>query len=205
MEYIPQDGNALAVLYGLTEGKRTERVLETMKKQLWSPYGSSILSIEKRDTLVDSKAISPMMCTHEAEARFLHGDADGGIELIRRCWGTMIQKGAETFWEYTYNNATSCWPHTCHGWSAGCSYLLSAYVLGVRPEHPGYEVVRFEPYGGLKEFSGVVPTTKGLIAVQCRTVSGKKQYEIAIPKGMKLKKVLPEQSSLIVTEYEKEE
>ena len=205
INYIPQDGNALAVLYGIADEERTKRILETLKKEHWSTYGSAILNIEKPDTLVDSKAISPMMCTHEAEAHFLNGDADGGLELIRRCWGTMITKGAKTFWEYTYNNETDCWPHTCHGWSAGCTYLLSAYVLGIRPETPGYEVVRFEPYNGLEEYSGVIPTVKGLIAVKCKTVSGKKQYEVAIPKGTKLKNVLPEQSSLIVTEYEKEE
>lgn len=204
-EYIPQDGNALATLYGIADEKRTKRVFESMKKELWSPYGSTILSIEKPDTLVDKKAISPMMCTHEAEARFLHGDADGGLELIRRCWGGMLQKGAETFWEYTYNHETWCWPHTCHGWSSGCTYLLSAYVLGIRPETPGYDVVHFEPYDGLEEYSGVIPTVKGLIAVRCATVSGKKQYELAIPKGTKLKQVLPKEASLIVTEYEKEE
>ena len=205
MEYIPQDGNALAVLYGIADKERTKRALETMKKELWSPYGSTILSIEKPDTLVDAKAISPMMCTHEAEARFLHGDADGGLELIRRCWGTMLRKGAETFWEYTYNHETWCWPHTCHGWSSGCTYLLSAYVLGIRPETPGYDVIHFEPYDGLEEYSGVIPTVKGLIAVKCTTDAGKKKYEIVIPKGTELKQVLPEHASLKVTEYEKEE
>lgn len=204
-EYIPQDGNVLTALYGVADEERAKRALDTLKKETWSPYGSAILNIEKPDTLVDNKSISIMMSTHEAEARFLHGDADGGLELIRRCWGGMIRKGAKTFLEYTYNHESWFWPHTCHGWSSGCTYLLSAYVLGIRPETPGYEMVRFEPYDGLEEYSGVVPTAKGLIAVKCTTVSGKKQYELAVPEGTKLKQVLPKEASLIVTEYKKEE
>ena len=203
--YIPQEGNALAVLYGLADENRTKKVFETLERELWTPYGSTILSKETTHTLGGSKTISPTMCTHEAEARFLNGDAEGGLELIRRCWGTMIRKGAGTFWEYAPNDETACWPHRCHGWASGCTYLLSAYVLGIRPETPGYEVVRFEPYSGLEEYSGVVPTVKGLIAVKCTTVSGKKQYELVVPKGTTLKNILPKDASLIVTEYEKED
>ena len=102
------------------------------------------------------KTISPAACMYEAEARFLSGDPESALELIRRCWGTMIRKGARTFWEFAPNNGTDRWIIPAHGWSGGCTYLLSAYVLGIRPGKPGYETLVFCPYEGFESFKGVV-------------------------------------------------
>lgn len=203
--YIPQDGNAVAVLYGLADEKKAKRIFKTLERENWTPYGSTILNKHTEHTLGGADAISPPMCTYEAEARFLNDDAEGALELIHRLWGTMLKKGAGSFWEYAPNDGEKGWPHRCHGWSAGCSYLLSAYVLGIRPGSDGYEVLHFEPQGNVGNLCGVVPTAKGLVAVKCTINSNEKQYELAIPKGIKLEAVLPEYASLNVIEYEEEE
>lgn len=203
--YIPQDGNAVAVLYGLADEKKAKQIFATLEKENWTPYGSTILSKHTEHTLGGSDAISPPMCTYEAEARFLNRDAEGALKLIHNLWGTLIRKGAGSFWEYAPNDGEKGWPHRCHGWSAGCSYLLSAYVLGIRPGADGYDVLHFEPQGEVGEFRGVVPTIQGLVAVKCAVKSHEKQYELAVPKGMKLEVVLPENASLTVIEYKEEE
>ncbi len=197
--YIPQDGNALALLFGLAEGERAERVMDTLKRENWSPYGSAMMSAPSRakDTRDGVYTISPPFCTYEAEARFRLGDEAGALQLIKNCWGTMIRKGAKTFWEYATNHPTDCWQFRAHAWSAGCTYLLSAYVLGIRPQAAGYEQVLFRPCGEVSEWKGVVPTPRGEIAARCQ--GGK--YTVALPKGVKLNADLPEGADLKVIEY----
>lgn len=200
--YVPQDGNAMAMLYGLADDAKTKRILENLKETNWCPYGSTILSRSTNHTIGGNWAISPLMQAVEVEARFRNGDGEGAMELMKRFWGTMLKKGAGTFWEYAPNDGEAGWWHRCHGWGGSCTYLIGACVLGVTPAKPGYEALRFKPYDGIETYTGVVPTAKGLVAVKCTTVSGKKQYEIAIPKGIQLENELPEGATLNVTEYE---
>lgn len=184
--YIPQDGNALAVLWGIADDERAKTVLETLKRENWSPYGSALANKEVSHTHGGIQTISPMMCSHEAEARFKSGKPEEALDLMHRCWGTMLKKGAQTFWEYAPNDGEKHWRVTSHGWSAGCTFLLSAYVLGVRPMCPGYETMVFEPYEGFDNFKGVIPTVKGLVAVKCETENGVRKFTLCVPKDMKV-------------------
>lgn len=207
--YVPQDGNTLAVLFGIAEGEQAKQALDTLCRENWSPYGSAILSKEmpvdaegNEHTRQGVKTISPAACMYEAEARFLSGDPESALELIRRCWGTMIRKGAKTFWEFAPNNATDRWIIPSHAWSGGCTYLLSAYVLGIRPGKPGYETLLFRPYGGFDSFRGVVPTAKGLVAVSCETVSGKKRYTLCVPDSVEVQTDISEDAECTILRYE---
>ena len=184
--YIPQDGNALAVLWGIADEEKANQALVTLKNENWSEYGSALANKVVEHTRGGVQTISPMMCSHEAEARFKLGRPEEALDLIHRCWGTMLKKGAQTFWEFSPNNGVKNWRVTSHGWSAGCTYLLSAYVLGVRPTSPGYETMVFEPYEGFEDFAGVVPTVKGLVGVKCETINGTKSFTLCIPKGIKV-------------------
>ena len=205
-EYIPQDGNALAVLFGVAEGERAELALQTLKEKHWSPYGSALFDVPLSHTRGGNATISPLICTYEAEARFLSGAEQDAIELIRRCWGTMLEKGAETFWEFAPNNGEERWPVPSHAWSAGCTYLLSAYVLGIKPIEPDYKVVEFRPHiCDLDWFSGVVPTSKGLIGITYKKHSGDansiNKFTLAIPSDIGLKCNLPENSMIDIKKY----
>jgi len=199
--YIPQDGNALALLFGIADPQRAKAVRDTLQAENWTPYGSTILSTEEPLIRNKNRTISPVMCTYEAEARFLQGDPEGALELIHRCWGSMLKKGAGTFWEFAPNDDTR-WPIPAHGWAAGCTYLLSAYVLGIRPATPGYRVIRFAPYGGFDHFAGVVPTPHGPVAVRCETVDGTRKYTLAIPSNTELELALPENTTAEIQKYE---
>ena len=199
--YIPHDGNALALLFGLAKGERAEKVKEALCKHLWTPYGSGLLSIPVAHTRDGSKTLSPAMNMHEAEARFLNDDPDGAVELMRRCWGTMLNKGAETFWEFAPTNGEDRWPIPAHAWSGGCTYLLGAYVLGIKPAKPGYEAVSFKPYAGFECYQGVVPTCKGLVAVNCHTENGRKIYNLAVPEGVEVEIHVRPEDEVTVTNY----
>ena len=197
--YIPQDGNVLAVLFGVADKQRANAVLQTLKDTCWSPYGSTILSKKTghpMHTRGGAAAISPLSCTYEAESRFLVGDDENALELMKRVWGSMLKMGAETFWEFCHNEEKR-WPIPSHAWSAGCTYLLSAYVLGIRPLSAGYESVLFAPHGDLGTVKGVVPTAKGLIAV----VGNNKQYTVTVPKGVAIVAELPQDATVNIVEY----
>ena len=202
-DYIPQDGNALAVLFGIADRERAKAALATVKETLWSEFGSALLSKPTHIAYAmgGGNTISPMMCTHEAEASFKLGDGERALDLIRRCWGSMLNKGATTFWEYAHNNAEGQWRARCHGWSSGCTYLLSAYVLGVTPCEYGWDKIVFDPIcGDLTECVGVIPTNVGDIAVKISTVDDKKKYTIVLPKGIELQTKIA-QSDLEVIRY----
>lgn len=204
-ENVAQDGNTFAVLFGVADSERAEAALETMKQRLWSPYGSTMLDtyLENKDLRGGNTMISPMMSAFECEARFMHEHAEDGLTLIRKVWGTMLKKGATTFWEFTPNDAESRWPAPCHAWSAGCTYLLSAYVLGIRQTAPGWTSMVFAPRPcDLKNGKGVVPTPFGLIAAAWETDSrGFTVFKLAIPKEMEYATDLPENSKLELIKY----
>lgn len=199
-DYISHDGNALAVLFGIADADRAKQALNTIKEELWTPYGSTILNIKTERILAKggNSVVSPLMCLFEAEARFLHGDAEGALELIDCCWGSMIRKGAKTYWEFAPSDESQ-WVTRNHGWSSGCTYVISAYVLGIIPSQYGWDKIKFDPkVGTLSSVSGVVPTEKGDIAMQYREEQGKKHYTLAVPKVIAVETELPAEEVEII-------
>lgn len=200
--FVAQDANTFAVLFGVADGKRKETALNTMKERLWSPYGSTILDQYIPHTRGGNTTVSPFMTSLEAKARFENGKPEEGLELIRRCWGTMLKKGAETFWEFSPNNPTDKWDTPSHAWSGGCTWLLSAYILGIRSAGPNYSAVTFAPRPcDLTAFRGVVPTPMGFIAVSLETQGEIRKFTLALPKAMALHTDLPENSTLEILTY----
>jgi hypothetical protein len=113
----------------------------------------------------------------------------------------MLKKGAQTFWEFTPNDEKKIWKIRAHSWSAGCTYLLSAYGAGIRPLNKGYDKLIFAPSSELDNFICVVPTVKGYIAAKCQTVQGKKSYLLALPKGIKTEHRLAKGAKINILEY----
>ena len=200
---FPQDGNVLSILYGIADEKQTKTILESLKKHNWSEWGVRILSqdFNLKHTRGGGRVISPMMCTFEAEARFLKGDSADAMEVIRRCWGTMVKKGAHTFWEFAPNDGESLWPTPAHAWASGCTYLLSAYAAGIRPADVAWNKLLFAPSAELDEFECVVPTAKGLVASNCRIVKGKKVFSLALPGDVALETKIPDGCDVEIIRY----
>ena len=189
---ICQDSNSLAVLFNVADRKRAEKVLNTIKENLWSDYGSAMAdkTFKNGNLRGGNTVISPMMSTHEAEAWFETDRAEEGLALIRKTWGAMLKKGATTFWEFNPNNEFDKWEHSvCHGWSAGCTYLLSAYVAGIRPIKENWQKVLFAPRPcDLEEFQGVVPSEKGFIAVSLKN----RKFTVAVPENIEIIEDIPQ-------------
>ena len=109
-------------------------------------------------------------------ARYAAGADASALELIKREWGFMAQRGPGTMWE-TIANETGAQvdssPSLDHGWSSGAAPALTNYVLGVQPTSPGFATFTVTPHpSGLTSASGVVPTPRGPIRVSWSTTSG---------------------------------
>ncbi|MGD8777377.1 MAG: alpha-L-rhamnosidase C-terminal domain-containing protein [Ignavibacteria bacterium] len=149
------------------------------------------------------------------EARQKAGDTQGCLDVIRDYWGGMLKMGATTFWEHFdmewVNNAAPidelvppgkvdihgdkgeyCYigfRHSlCHGWASGPTAWMSEYVLGIKPNEPGFKSVKIEPHlGDLEWVEGTFPTPKGIIWVRHeKTKDGQISTEYKAPNGIEV-------------------
>lgn len=94
---------------------------------------------------------------HDAVARH-RPDQIAGLCLD---WQEFVDRG-ETTWPECWRGGTHC-----HGWSSTPTRDLAVYVLGVRPEEPGFASARVAPrLGPLEWATGTVPTPAGLVTVE---------------------------------------
>ena len=190
---VPQDGNSIAIVSGLVkEREKAAGILDYLKRNLWESWGSDNVDVPYYRLIPGfpwhNKRVMPFMNYYEALARFTCGDDDGAMELIRRCWGNMVeQEPGTTFWEWTGTkgqvDARFC--SLCHGWSGGVVPLLSRHVLGIRTEGVAYSTFNFDPHpAGLEWVEGRVPVNGGFI--EARVEKKKDGYDVKInaPKGM---------------------
>lgn len=134
------------------------------------------------------------------EAMARAGDVAGGLEILRRYWGGMLDMGATSFWEgfdleWTRNAfrvdelpvsgkddihgdfGEFCYKgfrHSlCHGWASGPAPWLQHHVLGVQIAEVGYRAVRVQPsLGDLTWAEGALPTPHGNITVRHEVSAG---------------------------------
>ena len=126
------------------------------------------------------------------------------LELIRKYWGAMLDRGATTFWEdfdlewldnsgrideftpagkldlhadfgaYCYKGLRHS---LCHGWACGPLPFLSERISGIRFLEPGGKKVAIQPDLGDLEYAAVsYPTRYGNIRVEIDR-SGKKKID----------------------------
>ncbi|OQB14989.1 MAG: Bacterial alpha-L-rhamnosidase [Firmicutes bacterium ADurb.Bin193] len=105
---------------------------------------------------------SPFMTFFHLEALFKAGVAGEAIlNYMDDCWDEMLREDATTCWE-TFKNTRS----RCHAWSAAPAYILSAFVLGIRPAKPGCSEVMVDfDTSGLSWARGSIPTPLGRIDI----------------------------------------
>lgn len=117
-------------------------------------------------------------------------------DSIRRCWGGQLELGATTFWEVyrpSWNailapnappvNHTCGYVSLCHPWSSGVLVWMANYVLGIRPEEPGFRVCTIRPnLLDLNQIEGAVPTPHGII--RFRLDKRKGRGHVSLPEGV---------------------
>ncbi|HEY3396294.1 MAG TPA: family 78 glycoside hydrolase catalytic domain [Armatimonadota bacterium] len=134
---------------------------------------------------------SPFMLFFSFEAMVKLGRYELILEWTRRFWGMMLDADASTCWEMFPLEI----PHTrshCHAWSAGPTYFLSAYQLGVRPLEPGFRTALIAPEpAGLDWCRGRTPTPHGEIEVAWKQDDGWFRLDVALPEGVAARVVMP--------------
>ncbi|MEW6741391.1 MAG: family 78 glycoside hydrolase catalytic domain [Planctomycetota bacterium] len=173
VQRFSQHANALAVLYDVLERSQWSPVLDFLEKP-------------PPDAIVPG---TPYFTFYVLSALERAGRHAAALEAIRRQWGQMLEFGATTWWEQWNPEGSHC-----HGWSAGPTYLLSAYVLGVRPTSPGFGTCVVNPSLDLLEWAeGTVPTPHGEIHVRARhgEKRGAIEIEVRLPDGVRATLVLP--------------
>ena len=168
VEQVSQHANALAILLNL----RPESHGEIARNILLKPAKS------RRSKVVTA---SPFFYAYVIEALIKAGLQSEALEIVSTKWGTSIDRGATTFWEF--------WEPTgslCHAWSASPLYVLSQQLLGVMPVEPGWTRIQISPNPGKLDFArGVVPSPMGPVRVEWEK-SGDDQLAVRVdvPEGM---------------------
>jgi alpha-L-rhamnosidase len=137
-----------------------------------------------------SPIASPFHGLYLAEGLYRYGHGRQALDFIREYWGGMLDRGATTFWEQEFRldwpagQVLSRGTSYSHGWSAGPTYLLPAYVLGVRVLEPGFRRALIEPDpADLAWAQGRVPTPLGPVCVSWTQGPGTFRMEIELPAG----------------------
>lgn len=158
----PQDGNSLAVWYGLTDSTAKSRSITTQLATRWGPYGA--LTPEWGGN------VSPFAGGMELNAHFAANNDHTALAQIRRTWGHMLNSDIgtkSTFWEGVRADGGHAYGGSfmslAHGWSTAPTSTLTFDVLGIAPESATGEY-RFVPHpGDLTSAEGRITMPQGAV------------------------------------------
>ena len=118
---------------------------------------------------------TPFMKFFELCAMAEIGKIDYVIDYMNFYWGGMVNEGATTFWERYDPNQKGAEKFAmygrkygkslCHSWGAGPLYLLSKYIVGLKPSELGYEEYTIKPYLIKFKYSAKLPLNDSEILV----------------------------------------
>ncbi|MGW1214388.1 alpha-L-rhamnosidase-related protein [Streptomyces sp. NPDC002499] len=158
----PQDGNSLAVWYGLTDSTaKSKSVIAGLGKN-WGIYGPA--------TPEWGGNVSPFAGGMELNARFTANDDYTALDQIRRTWGHMLTTDIgtkSTFWEGVKADGGLAYGGSfmslAHGWSTAPTSTLTFDVLGTAPES-STGAYRFVPHpGDLTSAEGRITMPQGAV------------------------------------------
>jgi hypothetical protein len=142
----PQDGNSLAVWYGLTDSPAKTASIAQKLSTRWNAFGAT--------TPEWGGGVHPFPGGMEVHAHFTAGDDFTALAQIRRTWGHMLDSPIgtkSTFWEGINADGGLAYGGSfmslAHGWSSGPTSALTFHVLGTAPETPVGQY-RFVPHPG---------------------------------------------------------
>jgi hypothetical protein len=186
-----QDGNSLSILSGAANTTRAKSALAYLSKANARPYGNAFYD---NDALSGgfSQRVYAFISYFEIEARFQSGLADSALEEIRRLYGWMESNDPGiTMWEGIGDNGQPYeggFTSMAHGWSTGVVPALTNYILGVKPQGPGFSTFSVKPIPGDVQWAkGMVPTPRGPIRLSwdSNQASGLFFLSVSSPAGTK--------------------
>lgn len=149
----PQDGNSLALLYGLTQSEEQGAALSKALVRNWNDIGP--VTPELPDT------ISAFISSVEVIAHYAAGQAQTSLDLMRRTWGYMLDSplmtgttlvegmsanGSLAYRSMRSYNYDSAYTSLSHSWSTGPTQALSFKAVGL--EIVGWKKWTFRPQPG---------------------------------------------------------
>ncbi|MET7477322.1 alpha-L-rhamnosidase [Streptomyces sp. NPDC005648] len=158
----PQDGNSLAVWYGLTDSTAKAKSVVAGLGKNWGAYGPT--------TPEWGGNVSPFAGGMELNARFAANDDYTALDQIRRTWGHMLDSDIgtrSTFWEGVKADGGLAYGGSfmslAHGWSTAPTSTLTFDVLGIAPESVAHSY-RFVPHpGDLSNAQGRITMPEGAV------------------------------------------
>jgi hypothetical protein len=181
----PQDANVQGILAGVLRGRAAGSAFSWLGGTLATPFGTAMG--EFNNDLFMGRYISPFQSGWEVIARLQYFQSTQALNLIRRLWGQMmVSDPGGTVWEkmtidggvapYQSANADGSpiienqragESSLAHGWGAGPTAALSAYVAGLRPASPGWQTWLVEPQPGDLDFvQASVGTPRGKLSAR---------------------------------------
>jgi hypothetical protein len=136
----PQDGNSLAIYFGLVNDSSRATSISTYLTQNWTPIGPECEELPSN--------VSPFISSFEVQAHLLAGETGRALDLVRTSWGwyldhpngtqsTMIEGYlVDGTWGYRspdnagYDGDYSYTSHA-HGWATGPVAALMEHVVGL--------------------------------------------------------------------------
>ena len=158
----PQDGNSLAVWYGLTDTAAKAVSISQKLATRWNVYGAT--------TPEWGGGVHPFAGSMELYAHFIAGDDETGLAQIRRTWGYMLNSPIgtkSTFWEGIASDGGlaygGAFMSLAHGWSTGPTSALTFEVLGIAPQAQTGQY-QFVPHpGDLTSVEGRITMPQGAV------------------------------------------
>jgi hypothetical protein len=157
----PQDGNSLAVWFGVASKTQAAGVLSRLRGD-WNSLGAQAPEFGNN--------ISPFAGSMELFAHFAANDDVNALNLMRNEWAYMLDSPlgtASTFWEgYSAAGTLTAYPSAytslAHGWSSGPTGALTADVLGISPTAPAGTAYQVVPHpGDLTHVEGTLTVAAG--------------------------------------------
>ncbi|KAF9456654.1 glycoside hydrolase family 78 protein [Collybia nuda] len=188
---IPQDGNALAVLFNVTNTDAQNQAISQGLTKFWTDIGP--LSPELDDTII------PFIGGFELQAHFIAGQGERALDLMHREWGYMLSTDLSTHSSllegFTANGSLgyrsaagyhfdhSFTSHS-HGWATGPTPALTFFVLGLTLTSAQGATWSVAPVlSGLNAAEGGFETGLGWFGVKWSTRQGVFTLTIEAPQG----------------------
>ncbi|KAI2633304.1 glycoside hydrolase family 78 protein [Xylaria nigripes] len=172
-----QDGNSLAILFGLVDGIGTRgQAISSWLTKNWRSIGPESPELPGE--------VSPFITSFEIQAHLLARQPQRALDVIRRSWGWYLsnENGTQsTMIEGYLTDGTFGYRHNAgyeedysytshaHGWSTGPVTALTEQVLGLSVTGLAGELCRFAPQlGDLTHVQGGFVTSLGRYRAELR-------------------------------------
>lgn len=176
------DLNVYAITLGIADQNKAVSALKYIKEHMWTPWGTKTY-VGSRTPAPDKwghdDTVWPFIVGYELEALFQYDMTEDAFSLIESCWGTMLDRGATTYWEFKddkgefptrsmiKNPLGDSMCSYSHGWSGWVSYIMQRYICGLQPAASGLQVMMLDPHlGRLTSCNGSVETCEGTVSVE---------------------------------------